>query len=35
LTLAAAAGTGGTGTASAGTVVTVYNIGADNTDPGA
>ena len=31
----AAAGTSGTGTAGAGTVVTVYNIDADDTDPGA
>jgi hypothetical protein len=35
LTLAAAAGTSGTGTAGAGTVVTVFNIDADDTDPGA
>jgi hypothetical protein len=35
LTLAAAAGTSGTGTAGAGTVLTVYNINADDTDPGA
>ncbi len=35
LTLAAAQGTSGTGTAGAGTVVTVYNINADDTDPGA
>lgn len=35
ITLAAAAGTGGNGTATAGTVVTVYNINADDTDPGA
>ena len=34
LTLAAAAGTSGAGTATAGTVVTVYNIAATNTDPG-
>jgi hypothetical protein len=35
LTLAAAAGTGGTGSASAGSVITVYNISASDTDPGA
>lgn len=35
LTLAAAAGTSGAGTATAGTVVTVYNIKATDTDPGA
>ena len=34
LTLAAAAGTSGAGTTTAGTVVTVYNIAATNTDPG-
>ena len=34
LTLAAAAGTSGAGTATAGTVVTVYNIAATDTDPG-
>ena len=35
LTLAAAAGTSGAGTATAGTVVTVFNIAATDTDPGA
>ena len=35
LTTAAAAGTGGSGTAGAGNVVIVYNIDTDNTDPGA
>ena len=35
LTTAAAAGTSGTGTAGAGTVVTVFNIAASDTDPGA
>ena len=35
LTVAAAAGTSGAGTATAGTVVTVYNIAATDTDPGA
>ena len=35
LTLAAAAGTSGSGTATAGTVVTVFNIAASDTDPGA
>jgi|DEB0MinimDraft_6_1074348.scaffolds.fasta_scaffold01390_6 hypothetical protein len=35
LTLAAAAGTSGAGTATEGTVVTVYNIAASDTDPGA
>ena len=35
LTLAAAAGTGGSSIASAGTVVTVFNINASDTDPGA
>jgi len=33
LTLAAAAGTGGSGSATAGTVVTVFNIAATDTDP--
>ena len=35
LTLSAAAGTGGAGTSGSGTVVTVFNIDADDTDPGA
>ena len=35
LTLAASAGTSGAGTATEGTVVTVFNIAASDTDPGA